>query len=77
MPRVKLLRNPIEDEIAEEIRRNYGGMLKLSSVKEVLGVKDYRTALRFLDGVPNYDINGYKRWMASDVAHRLAEVRSL
>ncbi len=75
MPRVKLIRNPVEDAIAEEIRRNYGGMMSLIAVQNFLGVKDGRTALRFLSGVPSYDINGSSKWRASDVAHKLAEVQ--
>lgn len=76
MPRVKLARNPVEDEIAEEIRRDYGGLLNLTAVQKFLGVKDCRTALRFLEGVPSYDINGRNKWRASDIAHKLVEVRS-
>lgn len=75
MPRVRLLKSPVEDEIAAEIRANYGGMLALAAVQDFLGVKDCRTARRFLDGVPVYNVNGRNKWRASDVAHKLAEVQ--
>lgn len=77
MSRSKLMRDPAEDVIAEEIRKNYGGMMNLATVQSFLGVKDCRTARRFLNGVTSYSINGRSMWMASDIAHRLVEVRDL
>ena len=39
MPRSKFMRDPAEDVIAEEIRKNYGGMMNLATVQSFLGVK--------------------------------------
>lgn len=75
MPRLKKSLSPEAQELADEIRKNYGGMLTLHGVCQLLGVKDNRTAKTFLDGVPRYDVNGKPRWMVSDVARRLDEAR--
>lgn len=77
MPRVKLMRNPAEDAIADEIRRNYGGMLSVNDLMRFLNVNDRRTAQKFVSDVPYYDVNGRRKWMASDVARKVAEVRSI
>lgn len=75
MARPAKKRNPAAEALADEIRRDYGGMLSLRGVKQVLGVSDDRTAKKFLEGIPSYDINGRARWMVSDVAQRIAEAR--
>lgn len=75
MPRLKKSLSPEAQTLADEIRKNYGGMLALSSVCQLLGVADNRTAKKFLDGVPCFNVNGRERWMAADIARRLDEVR--
>lgn len=77
MPRVKLMRNPAEDAIADEIRRNYGGMMSTADIARFLNVKDGRTVQKFVADIPFYDVNGRRKWMASDVARKMAEARSI
>lgn len=67
--------SPETEALADEIRRDYGGMLNVTAVRKLLGVTDDRTAKRFLEGVPSYNINGRARWMALDVARKLEESR--
>lgn len=75
MPRLKKSLSPEAQTLAEEIRKNYGGMLSLASVCQLLGVTDNRTAKKFLIGVPTFNVNGRERWMAADIARRLDEAR--
>lgn len=75
MARLSKKTSPQAAVLADELRKNYGGMLNLAGVKQVLGVTDDRTAKKFLEGVPHYDINGRARWMVTDVARKLDEAR--
>lgn len=75
MPRLKKSLSPEAQAIADDIRKSYGGMLSLSGVCQLLGVTDNRTAKKFLDGVPCFNVNGRERWMAADLARRLDEAR--
>lgn len=75
MARLSKKTSPETEMLAAEIRRDYGGMLNLTGVRKLLGVTDDRTAKKFLEGIPSYDINGRARWMALDIARKLEEVR--
>lgn len=75
MARLSKKTSPQAMVLADELRKKYGGMLNLTGVKQVLGVADDRTAKKFLEGVPHYDINGRARWMVTDVARKLDEAR--
>lgn len=77
MARLPKKTSPQAEALAAEIRKDYGGMLNLSGVKQVLGVTDDRTAKKFLEGVPYYDVNGRARWMVTDVARKLDEARCM
>lgn len=67
----KLRRNAREVEIAEELRSRYGGMMDVYDMQHELGVKDRRTAEKFLDGVTHINVNRRKKWRVYDVAHRI------
>lgn len=69
MPKLRL---PLRaQQIADELREVYGGMLCVEQVKRELGVKDRRTAEKFLDGVPFVMVNKRKCWRVSDIARRI------
>lgn len=69
MPRLRL---PLRaQEIADEMRAIYGGMLNIEDIKLELGVQDRRTAEKFVDGLPFVVVNRRKRWRVSDIARRI------
>lgn len=63
-----------QQEIEDDIRSRRKGMLTLQNVIDELGMNNRISAMRFLDGLPAYDINGRRRWRISDVAKRIAEM---
>ncbi|MBO7172341.1 MAG: hypothetical protein J6V52_05260 [Bacteroidaceae bacterium] len=67
----KLRRNVREAEIADDLRKQYGGMMDVTDMQHELGVKDRRTAERFLDGLTHVTVNRRKKWRVGDVAHRI------
>ena len=69
----KLRRNSRESEIAEELRKHYGGMLSVDDMRDELGVKDRRTVEKFLFGLNHIVVNGRKKWRVCEVAHRIYE----
>jgi hypothetical protein len=58
-------------QIADEMRAVYGGMLNVEQMKRELGVKDRRTAEKFLQGVPFVIVNKRKHWRVNDIARRI------
>lgn len=74
MPKVTYNLPTPDKELVSAIKKDYGGMLTLTQVCGVLGVSR-DTARKFMQGVPAYNINGRRRWSATDVARRLTEVR--
>lgn len=60
-----------KQEIAADIRKNYGNMLNIRQATQALGFKDPRAAQRFLDGVPYCDTGRQKKYLASDIAYRI------
>jgi len=75
MPKTRKLLSPAAEAIADEIRDNFGGMLTVQTMTKFFNCKDRRTAAKFLEDIPCYNINGRKQWMVSDVARKLDEVR--
>lgn len=68
------LRKPLRvQELAEELRARYGGMIGVEEMKVELGAKDRRTAEKFLEDVSYVLVNGRKRWRVIDVAMRIYE----
>ena len=57
--------------IIRDIRREYGNMLNLRDACKALGVKDARTVMKFLEGVPYCDMGKEKKFLASDVGARI------
>lgn len=69
----KLRKPKRAQEIADELRGFYGGMLGIEDVKLELGAQDRRTAEKFLANVPYIAVNGRKKWRVGDVAMRIYE----
>lgn len=74
MPKVTYNLPTPDKELVSTIKKDYGGMLTLAQVCGVLCVSR-DTARKFMKDVPAYNINGRRRWSATDLARRLAEVR--
>lgn len=77
MPRTKLCVPAEQNRLAEDIRTRYGNMLNTRGVGLVIGVTDYKSINRWLEGLPCYEINNRKRYTAADVAKRLYEGRTV
>lgn len=68
------LRKPLRaQEIASELRMEYGGMLCVEDLKRELGAKDRRTAEKFMENASYVCVNGRKKWRVGDVAMRIYE----
>lgn len=68
------LRKPLRaQEIADELRAVYGGMLSVEDLKRELGAKDRRTAEKFMENASYVSVNGRKKWRVGDVAMRIYE----
>ena len=60
-------------EYADELRRNYGGMMTVTSIAEELGKVSRSTAFRFVQDIPAVIVNGKKRYKVTDVAKKILE----
>lgn len=70
MPRVKRPLTADGEAIAEEIRKEYGGMLTVEQVMRLIGVSR-NTAKKWLLDVPAVNINGRPKYMVSDLARKI------
>ena len=75
MPRTNIGISPEERALTDEIREHHGNMLSAREVGAYLGLKNVKSYMAFLDGVPAFDINGRRKYRAVDLAHKLMEVR--
>lgn len=64
-----------EKEKRAELRRIYGGAMKLSDVSVELGVKQHACTAEFLAGLPFIRVGKSVRYDINDVAQRLFERR--
>lgn len=64
-----------EKEKRADLRQRHGGKLGLSEIKDELGVKDPKTARKWLDGLPFSYVGNRKKWDVEDIAKRLYEQR--
>ena len=60
-------------DYADELRKNYGGMMTISDIAVELGNVALSTAYRFIEGATCYTVNGRRRWMVTDVAKKILE----
>jgi len=70
MPKI---RKPLTEDqrvIADELRQHYGGTLTISQITEFLGVSRM-TGRKAANQIPWINVNGCRRWLASDVARYL------
>lgn len=54
-----------KQEIAADIRKNYGNMLNIRQTTLALGFKDPRAAQRFLEGIPYCDTGRQKKYLGN------------
>lgn len=59
--------------IINDIRKNYGNALNIAKLAEVLGFKDRRAAVAFMDGVQPINMGKEKKYLAIDVAKRICD----
>lgn len=60
-------------DYADELRHIYGGMMTVTDVMKEIGADSMKTAKKYLDTVPAYDVNGRKKYRVTDVARRVFE----
>ena len=60
-------------DYADELRKNYGGMMTISDIAVELGNVALSTAYRFIEGATYYNVNGRRRWMVTEVAKKILD----
>ena len=71
MPKIS---KPLSQQIritADYIKRDYGGMLSVTQVAKLLGMRNRKSADKWLADVDYININGRKRYMALDLARKI------
>lgn len=71
MPKIS---KPLSQKIritADYIRHDYGGMLSVTQVTKLLGMRNRKSADKWLADVDYININGRKRYMALDLAKKI------
>ena len=70
MPRVNIGISPQQKAIRNDCRGLYGGMMSVSDVGELLGLK-WDSTNKWLEGLTAYNINGRRKYRTIDIADRL------
>ena len=60
-------------ELETDIRSRHKVILTLADVGREIGINKRESVLKFLEGLPAYEINGRRRWRIADIARRLAD----
>ena len=71
MPKIS---RPLSQQIritADYIKHDYGGMLSVTQVAKLLGMRNRKSADKWLADVDYININGRKRYMALDLAKKI------
>lgn len=68
MPKIGM--NLAAKEIAEELRKRYGGMMTLADIKEEKGFEHDKPARKWVEDLPCEIVNGRRKWRVSDVARK-------
>lgn len=63
-------------EILEELANKYGGMMTQRDIADAIGCRSTPPVTAFVEGLPSYEINGRRRWRTSDIAKRIASMRT-
>ena len=75
MPRVNVGIPQAQKAIRDDLRGLYGGMMTITQVGEVLGLK-WDSATKWVEGVTTYNINGRRKFRTIDIADRLWESKT-
>lgn len=76
MPKVNYIAPAEQRALTKELTASYGGMLTLSTVGRLLGIKNRASVAAWLSDVRGYEVNGRTRYMTADVARKLWEGRA-
>lgn len=75
MPKLKKFKPIEQQEREDELRSLYGGMMTIADVSEELGRVHFKTAQKWLSGLPAVSVNGRLRFRVADVAERMYNQR--
>ena len=76
MPRVNLGKDPSVKARREILYERYGGYMSIASVMTELGCVSRPTAMKFLSGLPFYNLTGRKLYDIGDIADRIESCRN-
>lgn len=71
MPKVKTLKPPLQQQIEDELRSRYGGMMSALDAARELGLKDHHSYEAWLKDVPCVRVNNRRRWRCADIAAKI------
>ena len=71
MPRVKKFKPLAQEELENELRDRYGGMMTALDVARELGLKHHSAYTAWLSDVPATIVNGLKRYRVAVVAEKI------
>ena len=71
MPRVKKFKPLAQEELENELRERYGGMMTALDVGRELGLRHHSAYNAWLESVPATIVNGLKRYRVAVVAEKI------
>ena len=71
MPKIKTLKPPLQQQLEDELRSRYGGMMRALDVARELGIKHHSAYEAWLADVPCVRVNRLRRWRCADVAAKI------
>ena len=70
IPKIRYLAQTAVDQMADELRSRYGGMMKLVDIQKELGLQK-AAAMRWANGLRYVEINNRKKYLVADVAEKI------
>ena len=71
MPKIKKLKPPLQQQLEDELRSRYGGMMCALDVARELGITHHSSYEKWLADVPCVRVNKLRRWRCADVAEKI------
>ena len=71
MPKVKQFKPLLQQQLEDELRSRYGGMMCALDVARELGIKHHSAYEAWLADVPCVRVNKKRRWRCADVAAKI------
>lgn len=71
MPRITFLAPPEVTQLADDLRKKYGGMMTARDVGREIGVTHADSYVKYLKDVPAVIVNNRKRYRVMDVAKKI------